>query len=153
MAGYSETPLPRKLGIKSGHCVALVQEPEGLEDAMGPLPHGVTLHAGLRGTTPFDVVLLFARSRTQLERRFAAAASRILPEGGLWIAWPKRASGVASDLTGDVVRALGLSLGLVDVKVCAIDATWSALRFVWRRERREGAGRKALGRLARRRRS
>ena len=74
---------------------------------MGPLPHGVTLHAGLRGTTPFDVVLLFARSRTQLERRFAAAASRILPEGGLWIAWPKRASGVASDLTDEIVRVLG----------------------------------------------
>jgi hypothetical protein len=128
--GYSGTPLPRKLGIEPGMRVA----------ALGPAPaelamrlDGAKLHARLAGG--FDVILLFADTVAALERRLPAAAAALEPRGGLWIAWPKRSSGVVSDVDERVVRELGLATGLVDNKVCAIDATWSGLRFVRRRER------------------
>jgi hypothetical protein len=152
MAGYSGTPLPKKLGIKPAARVGLILAPAGIEGTLGALPDGVELCQGLAGASPFDVVLLFARSRAELERRFAGAARRIAPDGGLWVAWPKRASGVQTDMTEDVAREIGLPLGLVDVKVCAIDETWSGLRFVWRLERRPSApGRAAPGAAPRRR--
>jgi hypothetical protein len=130
-AGYSGTPLPRKLGIKEGHRVGLVSAPETFAATLGELPEGVSLVRGrLRG--PLDVVVAFFTERHELERRLARLIGLIDRAGGLWIAWPKRASGVASDVSENVVRELGLAAGLVDNKVCAIDETWSGLRLVVR---------------------
>jgi hypothetical protein len=131
MAGYSGTPLPKKLGIGEGATLALVGAPDGILDA---LPPGVTLKRQARGKA--DVVVAFFTARTELDRRFDALAAMVFPAGGLWVAWPKRASGVATTVNEDVVRAVALPRGLVDNKVCAIDETWSGLRVVWRRERR-----------------
>jgi hypothetical protein len=127
-AGYSGTPLPRKLGIAEGTRVLLIGAPDGFD--LGPLP-GVELHRRA-GRSPYDVVLLFAPDLAHLVRRFAPARDRLTVAGGLWACWPKRASGVATDLTDNVVRAHGLATGLVDVKVAAIDATWSGMKFVVR---------------------
>jgi hypothetical protein len=129
MAGYSGTPLVQKLGIKSHHRVALVAAPP--EFVLGALPAGAALQTHLRGGA-LDVILFFAASRSQLSERYAALAARLTPAGGLWIAWPKKASGMATDLSEDIVRAIGLEAGLVDNKVCAVDETWSGLRFVIR---------------------
>ena len=135
MAGYSGTPLPKKLGIKEGARLALVGAPDAfLESTLAPLPDQVELRARARG--PLDVILFFTKSRAELERRFGKLASALDPAGALWIAWPKRSSGVATDLTEDVLREVGLPQGLVDTKVCAIDDTWSGLRFVIRKENR-----------------
>src|SRR3954447_17354948 len=102
MAGYSGTPLPRKLGIKEGHRVALLDAPDGFNRTLGELPEGVATRASARGS--LDVVVFFAPSRGALERRIASLARAVFPDGGLWIAWPKRASGLETDLTEDVVR-------------------------------------------------
>jgi hypothetical protein len=131
--GYSGTPLPKKLGVKAGSIVALVGAPEGFLDTLGPLPGGATLRRGTRG--PFSVGLLFVRSRAELARRFPAAAKAMGSPGALWIAWPKKASGVVTDLDENVVRAVGLAASLVDYKVAAIDATWSGLCFARRKAR------------------
>ncbi|MGZ4537243.1 MAG: DUF3052 domain-containing protein [Nocardioidaceae bacterium] len=127
-AGYSGTPLPRKLGIKPGHRVLLVGAPEDFD--LGPLPE-VQLNRRA-GRTPYDVILAFTPDRRALDRRFAPLADRLIGNGGLWIAWPKRSSGVPTDLDENVVRDVGLAAGLVDNKVCAVDHTWSGLRFVIR---------------------
>ncbi|MFZ0040912.1 MAG: DUF3052 domain-containing protein, partial [Solirubrobacteraceae bacterium] len=129
-AGYSGTPLPRKLGIKPGARVALVGAPENFERSLGNLPDGVELRRRADGR--FDVIVAFFVERSALERRLPGLADALEQDGGLWLAWPKRASGVATDLGDGVVRAAGLAAGLVDNKVCAIDATWSGLRFVVR---------------------
>jgi hypothetical protein len=129
-AGYSGTPLPWKLGIKEGSTLALLGAPDGLAALLEPLPAGVLLRRSTRGTA--DVILLFTTSRDDLARRLPAAQRALHPDGGLWVAWPKKASGVATDLTENVVRELGLAAGLVDNKVCAIDETWSGLRLVVR---------------------
>jgi hypothetical protein len=135
VAGYSGTPLPRKLGIQPGHRVLLLRAPEGFEDGvLGPLPDGVRVGRTARGAA--DVVVAFVTRRQQLERGLDRWRSLMQPAAGLWIAWPKRASGVATDMTEDVVRAVALPTGLVDNKVCAVDATWSGLRLVIRRELR-----------------
>jgi len=131
-AGYSGTPLPRKLGIKDGHRVGLVHAPAEFEMTLGALPDGVSLHRGLRGSAPYDVIVCFVRSRAELAKQFTGAAKRLAQNGGLWIAWPKKASGVATDVGEADVRAVGLAAGLVDNKICAVDATWSGLRFVIR---------------------
>jgi len=133
-AGYSGTPLARKLGIAEGARVALLGAPNGFEDTLDGLPDGVTFRTTLRGTC--DVAVCFVTSRRDFERRVDALGRAIHPAGGAWIAWPKRASGVPTDMTEDVVREVALPLGLVDNKVAAIDETWSGLRLVWRRERR-----------------
>lgn len=130
MAGYSGTPLPKKLCIKEGARVALVSAPPNFESVLGELPAGVELVPASR--KGLDVVLLFARSRAELVRRFESLAARIKADGSLWVAWPKRASGVETDLAEPYVRQHGLDVGLVDVKVCAVDETWSGLRFVYR---------------------
>jgi len=135
MAGYSGTPLVQKLGMKAGHRVALLNAPDGFVDALDP-PDDCAVTASLRGRAPIDVVVLFVTSAAQLTKRFGVARRRIAKDGGLWVGWPKRSSGVPTDLDGNAVRAFGLSEGLVDNKVCAIDETWSGLRFVWRREDR-----------------
>jgi hypothetical protein len=131
-AGYSGTPLAKKLGIKPDARVWLVAAPDGFERELGALPAGARLARRAGGAKPFDVIVLFAADARALERRLDAALSRLATAGGLWIAWPKKASGAATDLSGDAVRARGLATGLVDNKVCAIDATWSGLRFVRR---------------------
>lgn len=135
MAGQAGTPLPRKLGIRSGQAVALVGAPDGLAGELGPLP-GVRMRPGLGGTGPLDVIVTFVCWRHELEAQLPGLRERMAPACGLWIAWPKRAARVPTDLTGDVVREVALPTGLVDNKVCAIDATWSALRLVIRRELR-----------------
>lgn len=128
-SGYSGTPLPRKLGVKAGHLVLIEGAPPGF--ALEPLPDDVTVHSRA-GRGPYDVVLTFCPDRARLEQRFEPLVARLTTAGGLWVGWPKRASGVATDLTEDVVRAVALAAGLVDVKVCAIDATWSGLKIVRR---------------------
>jgi hypothetical protein len=127
-------PLPKKLGIKEGSRVVLVNAPAGFDPVLGELPGGVRVGTTARG--PRDVILFFVTSRRELERRFEKLAGALDPAGGLWIAWPKKASGVATDLDQAVVMEVGLATGLVDNKVCAIDETWSGLRFVIRKENR-----------------
>ena len=131
LAGYSGTPLPKKLGIKSGATVRLVGAPAEFERTLEPLPEGVRLRRGASGSA--DRVLLFARSRAELARKFPSAVRALSDGGGLWIAWPKKASGVRTDLTQQWVRDHGLARGLVDYKICAIDETWSGLQFARRR--------------------
>ncbi len=134
MVGYSGTPLHRKLGIKEEARVALLGAPDGFDEELGPLPPGVKV---LRRLAPeLDVVVLFVTERRELERRFHQVAAAIKPAGGFWVAWPKRASRVPTDLTEDVLREVGLPQGLVDNKVCAVTEVWSGLRFVWRKENR-----------------
>lgn len=134
MDGYSATPLPRKLGIREGSSVALLRAPKGFERTLGTLPDDVRLRGEARGRA--DVILLFARSLADLRSRFPAAARALAERGGLWILWPKKASGVATDLTASGVRAFGLGAGFVDYKICAVDATWSGLLFARRRPAR-----------------
>jgi hypothetical protein len=129
-AGYSGTPLPKKLGIKDGARVAFIDSPEGFEDTLGPLPDGVAIKRQRRG--PLDVVVFFTASRAKLERRIEKLRAALDPAGRLWVAWPKRASGVPTDVTEDVVREIALAHKLVDNKVAAIDATWSGLQLVIR---------------------
>ncbi|MEN8375075.1 MAG: DUF3052 domain-containing protein [Gemmatimonadota bacterium] len=137
MAGYSGTPLPRKLGIKPGHRVALLGAPEGFSAALGNLPERVrTTRRAAAG--PYDVMVLFADRRSRLARRIGAAKAKLAPNGGLWICWPKKSSGVPTDLADGVVREAGLASGLVDNKVCAVDDIWSGLRFVYRLADRPG---------------
>jgi hypothetical protein len=128
-AGYSGTPLPRKLGVKPGSRVLLVDPPDRFE--LGELPAGVTLHTRA-GRGPYDVVLAFCPDLATLLRRFGPLADRLTPAGAVWIAWPKRSSGVRTDLTENVVRDVGLAAGLVDVKVAAVDQVWGGLKFVVR---------------------
>ena len=134
MAGYSGTPLARKLGVKEGALVALLGAPEGFEAELEPLPDGVRLRRRLQPN--LDVIVLFVTDRRRLEGRFPQAAASLQPAGGLWVAWPRWSSGVATDLTENVLREVGLPTGLVDNKVCAINESWSGLRFVIRRENR-----------------
>lgn len=135
MAGYSGTPLVQKLGFKPGHRLAFVAAPPEFDAALGPLPDD----GELVGPTAMklDAVVLFVTAAGDLRKQFGKLATRLVPTGMLWVAWPKKASGVATDLSENVVRDIGLDAGLVDVKVCAIDATWSGLKFVIRlRDRR-----------------
>src|SRR5262245_29573512 len=128
MAGYSGTPLAKKLGIGDGCRVVLVGAPDDFQAQLTPLPDGVTFSRQSRSIA--DVILLFTSRRVELERRFAPLAQKLAVNGGLWVAWPKKASGVATDLTENVVREIGLARRLVDNKVCAVDDVWSGLRFV-----------------------
>ena len=129
-AGYSGTPLPRKLGMRDGSRVLLVGAPAGFAATLGEMPPGVEFLTA--GAKDLDVVVVFVLDLESLRAHFATLAAALQPAGGLWVAWPKRSSGVATELTENVVREFGLEQGLVDNKVCAIDATWSGLRFVWR---------------------
>ena len=133
-AGYSGTPLARKLGIKDEAVVAVSGGPEGFIETLEPVPAGVVFRRRIQGR--MDVVVFFTKSRARLAGRVEALGRAIYPAGALWVAWPKRSSGVATDMTEDVVREVCLPLGLVDNKVAAIDEVWSGLRVVWRRELR-----------------
>ena len=140
--GYSGTPLAKKLGIKEGHGVALLGAPDGFSAVLAQtLPDAVDVRTRATGTA--DVIVTFHTVRTKLEARVDALLRLLDVDGGLWVAWPKRASGVPTDITEDTVREVFLPLGLVDNKVCAIDETWSGLRVVWRKELR--AERRAVG--------
>lgn len=130
VAASTGTSLQRKLGIADGSRVALVRAPEGFDRTLKPLPEGARLVTTVRG--PQDVVLFFVTRRAELQRRFAALARSVAPAGGLWIAWPKRSAGVATDLNEKLVRQAGIGAGLEDNKVCPIDDAWSGLRFVYR---------------------
>ncbi|HXL53859.1 MAG TPA: DUF3052 domain-containing protein [Gemmatimonadales bacterium] len=133
MAGYSGKPLVAKLGIKPGSTIAILGAPRGYDRLLGRLPE-------VRRRTPatgrLDFVQFFTTEKHELERRFATLARSLTPAGMLWISWPKKASGVTTDLTEDVIRAVGLAHGLVDVKVAAVDDVWSGLKFVRRLEDR-----------------
>lgn len=133
-AGYSQTPLAEKLGIRPGSRLIVVDAPQGWVGRALTLPEGAVA-SDLRAHTG-DVILLFAADRAALERRWSAAAARLRADGSLWVAWPKRASGVATDLTEAVVRDHALPRRLVDVKVAALDETWSGLKLVIRKENR-----------------
>jgi hypothetical protein len=152
-AGYSGTPLPKKLGLKPGARVGLAGAPAGFAALLGPLPDGARIETGappdgatrpgpvltdtvLPGTGPFDVIVFFTVQQAELAARLSDLRARMAPAAGLWIAWPKRASRVRTDMTEDVIREIALPTGLVDNKVCAIDAVWSGLRLVIRRELR-----------------
>ena len=138
--GYSATPLPRKLGIKPGHLLALVSAPAGFAESLGDLPEvelaEARLAEGLDTLPAFDVIVFFVTWRAELEAELSRLRSRMAPACGLWIGWPKRAARVPTDVTDQVVRDVALPTGLVDNKVCAIDETWSGLRLVIRRELR-----------------
>lgn len=140
-AGYSGTPLARKLGIRAGHRVGAVGAPGHLPGLLAPLPEEVRLTEELApdGSScdeRFDVLLVFVRDRDELDRRLETVKPLLDPAGGLWVAWPKQSSSLATDLRKGEVRRAGLSAGLVDNKVCAVDEDWSGLRFVYRLEDR-----------------
>jgi hypothetical protein len=133
-AGYSGTPLAKKLGYREGLRVALDGEPDHYTDLVAPLPARVgffTLRAA-----DLDMVHLFVRQRSRLEDRIPKYLARLQPDGMIWVSWPKKSSVVVSDVTEDTVRAVALPLGLVDVKVCAVDEMWSGLKLVIRKENR-----------------
>ena len=137
MAGYSGTPLARKLGLKPDTVVALLGAPKGFERALAPVPAGVRFTTRAAGAPA--LIVWFATSRAQVDRRLSDVA-RLVTEGvGLWMAWPKQSSGVATDLREDTIRNAGLAHGLVDYKVCAIDETWSGLKFARRKSARSRA--------------
>ena len=130
MAGYSGTPLPKKLGIKEGSRIALINAPENFQRELGALPENAVFVTRL--TKPLDIVLLFVLSERALLRDFAKLVGKLATNGMIWVAWPKKSSGVATDLTFERVQRIGLDSGLVDVKICAIDDVWSGLKFVFR---------------------
>jgi hypothetical protein len=135
-AGYAQTPLPRKLGIGAEDTVALLGAPEEFVDSLGALPEVAAIQTDLDGQQLFDVIVVFMERRAELAAELGRLRDRMAPACGLWIAWPKKTSGVRTDLSGDGIREIALPTGLVDNKVCAIDDTWTALRLVIRRENR-----------------
>lgn len=130
MAGYSGKALVQKIGLKAGHRLALAGEPDGFIKELAPLPDDVVVVTG--GNKPLDCVILFAGEARTLESRIRRWATRLTPAGMLWVAWPKKASKVATDVTEELVRNTGLGVGLVDVKICAVNDIWSGLKFVRR---------------------
>ena len=131
MAGYSGTPLAKKLGFKEGFRAGFLNPPKGFQQELGSLPSGVKISVA-RLPKPLDLILFFADSQQVLKREFPKLARRLEQNGMLWIAWRKKASGVATDLSENGVRKIGLDAGLVDVKVCAVNDVWSGLKFVYR---------------------
>lgn len=129
-AGYSKRSLVEKLGIKSGWHVALIGAPLDYKSTLGHLPEGVELIAQIAG--PIEFIQVFVTEQHDLQAMFDQLKAGILPAGMLWVSWPKRSSGVATDLDENIIREIGLEHGLVDVKVCAVDDTWSGLKFVYR---------------------
>ena len=133
MAGYSGTPLPQKLGIKEGMTLGILGAPESFAGILGSLPAEVRVHHDLASS---NIFIVFGQWADELDEAFQEAAEHLPPDGAIWVAWPKRSSGVETDVTEDTLRDLFLPSGMVDNKVCAIDDTWSGLRFVVRKENR-----------------
>ncbi|HEV7797371.1 MAG TPA: hypothetical protein VGO73_04390 [Pyrinomonadaceae bacterium] len=131
MAGYSGTPLAKKLGFREDFRVALANPPPEFQRELDPLPNDVQIIAGPL-TKGLDLILFFAESQQTLKKEFPGLRRKLAENGMLWIAWPKKASGVATDLSENSIRCIGLNAGLVDVKVCAINDVWSGLKFVYR---------------------
>ena len=137
MAGYSQTPLPKKLGIKPGLTIVTINPPTNYRRLLGTIPEGVTFSDRLKSNSPF--VHIFTRKRSELANRLPVLREKIADTGTVWVSWPKRSAGVPTDVTEDVIRDVALPIGFVDVKVCAIDETWSALKLMVRRENRKRA--------------
>src|ERR1700746_2042670 len=131
MAGYSGTPLPQKLGIKPGLSVVTINAPTNYRRLLGTIPEDVTFSDRLKPESSF--VHVFIETRSELEKKLSILREKLADTATVWVSWPKRSSGVSTDVTEDVVRALALPLGFVDVKVCAIDETWSGLKLIVRR--------------------
>lgn len=132
MAGYSKTPLVKKLGIKAGQSVAVVNAPKNFfAQELQPLPENVTLVSAPAGG-PLDFIMLFVSSTKALQKELPKLKKKLTRDGLLWVSWPKKSSGVETDLSFDVVQQLGLKIGLVDVKICAVNDIWSGLKFVYR---------------------
>lgn len=129
MAGYSDTPLAKKLGIKAGFRITFLNAPTGFRESLGLLPEQVKI-IGVQ--KPLDLIVFFPKSQEDLENKFAKLADKLTPAGMIWIAYPKKAAQVETDLTFDSVQKTCLALGLVDNKVCAIDEVYTGLRFVYR---------------------
>ena len=138
-AGYSGTPLTKKLGIKEDFRVAMIGAPDGFREELTDLPLGVTFVTSL--AAQLDLIMFFVKSQSEMTRNFPRLAAKLKPAGMLWLAWPKKASGVATDLSDNSVRQIGLDAGLVDVKVCAVNEIWSGLKFVIRVKDRPGPSR------------
>jgi hypothetical protein len=128
MAGYSGTPLVKKIGIKPGHRLAILNPPPGFDKELAPLPDGVVN----ADKAPLDVAILFAANQSALAKNLGKLAGKLAPAGMLWVAWPKMSSGVPTDLKEGLVQKIGLAAGLVDIKVCAVNEVWSGLKFVIR---------------------
>jgi hypothetical protein len=132
MAGYSQTPLVKKLGIKAGQSVLVVNAPKNfLAQELQPLPENVRLTSAQSGK-PLDFIILFADSAKTLQKELPKLKPKLAHDGILWVSWPKKTSGVATDLSFDIVQRTGLKIGLVDVKICAVSEIWSGLKFVYR---------------------
>jgi hypothetical protein len=138
MAGYSGTPLTKKLGIKGGSRIVFANAPKDFERELGELPPHVRFVT--RPGKAVDLILLFANSESGLKKNFLKMAKRLSPSGMLWVAWPKKSSGVPTDLSFNSVQRVGLEAGLVDVKICAVNDVWSGLKFVYRLIDRPGRG-------------
>jgi len=134
MPGYSGTPLAKKLGIKESYRVKTKRAPDNYSDLLDPIPEKAIVSARLR--PPVDMLHLFTKSAAQLERELPAAIEEIQQHGAIWVSWPKKASGVKTDVTEDVIRDIALKTVLVDVKVCAVDDTWSGLKLMIRKQHR-----------------
>jgi hypothetical protein len=135
MAGYSGTPLLQKLGIKPGTIVVVIDPPDHYRKLLAPTPNGVNFATRPTGNTKF--VHLFARRRSELAKQLSILRHKIAEDAAVWVSWPKKSSGVATDITEDVIRSVALPLGFVDIKVCAVDETWSGLKLMIRRENRK----------------
>jgi hypothetical protein len=133
-AGYSGTPLAKKLGFKPGQRVSAPGAPPNYRQLLAPLPDGVEFQARISRTT--DLVHLFTASRTELAKILAKCRKTLVPEAAIWVSWPKKTAKVPTDITEDTIRAVALPMGLVDIKVCAVDDTWSGLKLVLRKELR-----------------
>jgi hypothetical protein len=133
-AGYSGTPIPRKLGIKEGSQVCILDAPTGFKKLLEPLPRDVVFQTKAGNTT--DIAHLFVTEAIELKKQLATLRQKLKPEAALWVSWPKKSSKVPTDITEDTIRALALPMGLVDVKVCAVDEVWSGLKLVVRKELR-----------------
>lgn len=134
MTGYSGTPLPKKLGIKEGSKVGVFGAPADFSQILGDLPPDSTIH---KEVIPSEIFVIFSTQAIEMEAQFHTAMAQIPAHGAIWVAWPKRSSGVETDMTEDTMRDMFLPTGMVDNKVCAIDETWSGLRFVVRLENRQ----------------
>jgi hypothetical protein len=135
MAGYSGTPLPQKLGIEPGMIVVAIDAPDNYRKLLGQIPSGVNF--GTRPVRNTKFVQLFVKERRALQQHLQALRQRIAEDATIWVSWPKKSSGVPTDVTEDVIRAVALPLGFVDIKVCAVDETWSGLKLMVRRENRK----------------